>query len=66
MYNIVIEFGFRKKLVRLVKMCLIKTYSRVRVGKNVSDIFPIRNGLKQGDHHCFSTLRLSMPLGGFR
>ena len=24
-------------------------YSRVRVGKILSDIFPIRNGLKQGD-----------------
>src|SRR5215469_6032149 len=30
-------------------MCLTETYSRVRVGKNLSDIFPIRNGLKQGD-----------------
>ena len=29
-------------------MCLIGTYSRVRVGKNWSDRFPIRNGLKQG------------------
>jgi len=30
-------------------MSLTETYSRVRVGKNVSDKFPIRNGLKQGD-----------------
>ena len=30
-------------------MSLTETYSRVRVGKNVSDMFPIRNGLKQGD-----------------
>ena len=30
-------------------MSLSETYSRVRVGKNVSDRFPIRNGLKQGD-----------------
>src|SRR5215469_11502116 len=30
-------------------MCLTETYSTVRVGKNLSDIFPIRNGLKQGD-----------------
>jgi len=30
-------------------MCLTETYSRVRVGKNLSDIFPIRNGLKRGD-----------------
>ena len=30
-------------------MCLTETYSRVRIGKNLSDMFPIRNGLKQGD-----------------
>ena len=30
-------------------MSLTETYRRVRVGKNVSDRFPIRNGLKQGD-----------------
>ena len=30
-------------------MCLTETCSRVRVGKNLSDMFPIRNGLKQGD-----------------
>ena len=30
-------------------MCSTENYSRVRVGKNLSDRFPIRNGLKQGD-----------------
>jgi len=30
-------------------MSLTETHSRVRVGENVSDRFPIRNGLKQGD-----------------
>ena len=49
MYSILIEFGIPKKLVRLIKMCLTETYSRVRVGKNLSEMFPIRNGLKQGD-----------------
>jgi hypothetical protein len=29
-------------------MFLTETYSRVRVGKNLSEMFPIRNGLKQG------------------
>ena len=48
-YNILIEFGIPMKLVRLIKMCLTDTYSRVRVGKNLSDIFPISHGLKQGD-----------------
>ena len=49
MCNIIIEFGIPKKLVRLIKMCLTETYSRVRVGKNLSDMFPTKNGLKQGD-----------------
>ena len=49
MYNILIECGIRMKLVQLIKICLTETYSRVWVGKNLSDMFPIRNGLKQGD-----------------
>ena len=49
LYNILIEFGIPRKLVRLINMCLKETYSRVRVGKKLSDRFPIRNGLKQGD-----------------
>ena len=49
LYNILIEFGIPMKLVRLIKMYLTDTYSRVQVGKNLSDMFPIRNGLKQGD-----------------
>jgi hypothetical protein len=49
LYNILIEFGISKKLVRLIKLCLTETYSRVGVGKNLFEMFPIRNGLKQGD-----------------
>jgi hypothetical protein len=30
-------------------MCLNETYSRVHIGKNLSDMFTIENGLKQGD-----------------
>jgi hypothetical protein len=30
-------------------MCLNETYSKVRVGKHLSDKFPIQNGLKQED-----------------
>jgi hypothetical protein len=37
------------KLVRLIKMCLNETYSKVRIGKHLSDSFTIQNGLKQGD-----------------
>ena len=48
MYNILLEFRIPIRLVRLIKMCLNKTCSRVWVGKRVADIFPIRNGLKRG------------------
>jgi hypothetical protein len=30
-------------------MCLNETSSKVRIGKHLSDNFPIQNGLKQGD-----------------
>ena len=48
-YNIHFELGIPMKLVRLIKMCLNEMYSTVQVGKNLSDMFPIRNALKQGD-----------------
>jgi hypothetical protein len=37
------------KLLRLIKMCLKRMYSKVHIGKHLSDSFPIQNGLKQGD-----------------
>jgi hypothetical protein len=37
------------KLVTLIKMCLNETYSKVHIGKHLSDSFPIQNGLKQED-----------------
>jgi hypothetical protein len=37
------------KLEKKKKMCLIETYSRVSVGKHLSDMFRFRNGLKQRD-----------------
>ena len=49
MYKILIEFDTPMKRVRLINMCLTEKYSRFRVGKNLSDRFPIRNGLKQGE-----------------
>jgi len=39
--KILIEFGILRKLVRLIKMSLSETYSRVRAGKNVSDKLPV-------------------------
>jgi hypothetical protein len=48
-YNILLELGIPKKLVRLINMCLNETYSKVRIGKLFFGKFPIQNGLKQGD-----------------
>jgi hypothetical protein len=36
-------------LVRLVKTCWNEAYRKARIGKHLSDSFPIQNGLKQGD-----------------
>jgi len=49
------------KLVRLVKMCLNKTCSRVQLGRHFSDIFLIKNGLKLGD--ALSPLLFNFALG---
>jgi hypothetical protein len=50
LYNILIEFDVPMKLVRLTKLCLKETYSKVRIGKNLSDNFPMLY------RHCFSIL----------
>jgi hypothetical protein len=38
-YNILIEFGVPMKLVRLIRMCLNETYSKVRIGKYLLKVF---------------------------
>jgi hypothetical protein len=48
LYNILIGFGVPMKLVRLIKMCLNETHSKVHLGKHLSESFPIQNGLEQG------------------
>ena len=60
LYNILIEFGIPMKLIRLIKRYISETYIRVRVGKHLSDMFLIRNGLKQGD--VLSSLLFSFAL----
>jgi len=49
LYNNFIEFGIHMKPVYLIKMYSNETYSEVCIGKNLSDAFPVQNGLKQGD-----------------
>jgi hypothetical protein len=38
LYNILIEFGVSTRLARLIETCLNETYSKVRIGKYLSDI----------------------------
>jgi hypothetical protein len=49
LYIILIEFEILRRLVGPIKMCLNKIYRIVRIGKNLSNKFPIQNGLKHGD-----------------
>jgi hypothetical protein len=49
-----------RKIVGIIKVCFNETYSRVRIGKNVSDKFLIQNGLKQVD--ALSPLLLNFAL----
>ena len=43
LYSILNEFGIPLKLARLIKICMNETYSTVRVGKHLSDMFSTRN-----------------------
>jgi hypothetical protein len=39
LYNILIEFEVHMKLVTLIKLCLHEIYSKVHIGKQLSDSF---------------------------
>jgi hypothetical protein len=49
LHNILIEFGVPMKQIWLIKMYLNEACSKIKIGKHLSDTFPIQNGLKQGD-----------------
>ena len=51
------------KLVRLIKACVTEKYSRVRVGKNLSDRFSVRNGLKRGDALALLLFKFALDCG---
>ena len=60
LYDILIAFDIPMKLVRLIKMCLNEICTTAWVGKHLSDMFPIKNGLKQRDD--LSPLLFNFPL----
>jgi hypothetical protein len=49
LYNILVEIGITMKQIKLIQMYLNENYSRVRLGKHLSDMFPIKNTLKKRD-----------------
>jgi hypothetical protein len=49
LYNVLIKFGVPVKLVKLLKMCLSETRSKVNMGKHLCDSFLIQNCLKHGN-----------------
>jgi hypothetical protein len=51
------------RLVRLIKMCLNETYRRVRIGKHLSDMFPIGNDLKQREALSLSLFKFALEYG---
>ena len=57
MYYIIMS-SIHAKLVKSIIMYLNETCSRVRVGRHLSDMFPVKNGLKRDAlsplHFCFA------------
>jgi hypothetical protein len=47
--EVLVEFGISMKLASVIKMCSNETYKKGHTYKNLSEIFPIQNGLKLGD-----------------
>ncbi|KAJ4434903.1 hypothetical protein ANN_23474 [Periplaneta americana] len=51
LYNILIEFGIPKKLLRLIKMCLSQTYSRVHIEYAIRKVQDNREDLELNGLH---------------
>lgn len=43
------EFGFPRKCIKLSQLCVNGSKGKVRVGQSFSDVFDVKNCLKQGD-----------------
>ena len=48
------------QMAKPIQLYLNTTYSRVCLGKYLSDMFPVKNGLNQG--HALSSLLFDIPL----
>jgi hypothetical protein len=67
LYNILIDLGILMKVRSLIKFCLHENYIRIWVGKILSEMFPIKDGLKQRDTLLSLLYKLQIvPVGGFR
>jgi Reverse transcriptase (RNA-dependent DNA polymerase). len=47
LYIVLFQFSGHTELVRIKKMCLTDTYSKVHTHKYVSDTFQVQSGLKE-------------------
>jgi hypothetical protein len=68
LYNILTDFVMPMKQVRLIKVCLNETYSKVRIGIYLSDNVSLQNDLKQEDASYGLLLNFTsiMPSGTLR
>ena len=60
LYNILFEFDIPLKLVRLTKLYLNETYSRIRTDKHLSDRFTVKNGETK---RCLNAIFFNVALG---
>jgi hypothetical protein len=51
------------KLVRLIKMCLNETCSKLLIAEPFSNSFPIQNGLKHGDALSLLLFNVALEYG---
>lgn len=47
--NILIEYNFPQKLVKLIESCMMETFIKIRVGEAETDPIRVNSGLRQGD-----------------